>query len=134
MISFLYIIGALGAVSNLEKNETDSAIELMWCNPFSLNLTTAEPDIANCVDVYNVTSGKTQLISSNCSVFEECFIFRNDHNPDPAHVFLFVITPRNNLEGAINGTSSQLFGQFLPQSKTCCMILYKFKDAAMPIT
>ena len=51
--------GVLDAVSDLVSKNTSSAITLMWESLFSLNLTTAEPDIVYCMDVYDITSGRT---------------------------------------------------------------------------
>ena len=114
----LHNTGILKSVSNLTKNETDSMILLEWKHPFSLNLSTIEPDIAYCIDVYRyVTTGnETFMISSSCDVLDERFTFR-DKNPDPTNLFLFVVIPKSNVEGARNGTASQIIGQFLPQSK-----------------
>ena len=43
-------------------------IYLSWEPPFSFNLTTAEPDIAYCVDVYNITDEQFDHLSSICNV------------------------------------------------------------------
>ena len=117
MINFA---GVLEPVSNLTVNETYFTILLQWQRPFSLNLSTTEPDIAYCIDVYRMhyvkTRYETYMIRSNCDVLNESFTFK-DNNPDPTNLFKFVVIPMSNIEGARNGTPSQIIGQFLPQSK-----------------
>ena len=61
--------GTLESVINLTTTSMSSTIHLGWQPPFSLNLTTAEPDIVYCVDVFDITDERDHLIS-NCSVFE----------------------------------------------------------------
>ena len=80
----LIILGSLEAVVNLMAKFISSAIQLSWQRPFSLNLTTAEPDIVYCVDVFNITHGETERdhLISNCSLFEPYYTFAVD-DPDP---------------------------------------------------
>lgn len=121
----------LEAVSNLTKREMSSMILLQWQHPFSLNLSTIEPDIAYCVDVYRyaMTGNETFMINSNCSILDEHFTFW-DNNQDHTSFFLFMVIPRSNVHGARNGTPSQIIGQFQSQSKiyiistncNCCMV------------
>ena len=91
-----------------------SAIHLAWQPPFSLNLTTAEPDIVYCVDVFNITDGNTERdhLISNCSVFETYYNFEVD-NPDTKDLFQFIITARSNVEGARNGTAREVNATYL---------------------
>ena len=61
----------LGSPGNFKITATKvGEINLSWEPPFSLNLTTADPDIAYCVDVYNVTDidGRFSPLISNCDV------------------------------------------------------------------
>ena len=99
--------GTIQAVSNLAGVSTSSAIVLTWQAPFSLNLTTAEPDIVYCIDIFNITDGEAEAdhLINNCSVFEPLYKF-TIRNPDPEDLFQFVVTPRSNVEGARNGTPS----------------------------
>ena len=71
-----------------------SVISISWKAPFSLDLTTAEPDIQYCVDVYNVTEG--DLVESRCDITETSYTFTPD-NPSPDHLFNFTVTPRSNV-------------------------------------
>ena len=72
----IIILGSLEAVVNLMAKFTSSIIQLSWQPPFSLNLTTAEPDIVYCIDVFNITHGETERdhLISNCSVFQTYYI------------------------------------------------------------
>ena len=53
------VAGTLEAVLHLIGTSTSSAIQLSWQPPFSLNLTTAEPDIVYCVDILNIKSSRS---------------------------------------------------------------------------
>ena len=112
-------LGALEAVGNLSSRSTSSFIQLTWKPPFSLNLTTAEPDIVYCVDIFNIVAEEQEKehIMTNCSVFESCYYFTVD-NPDHRDIFQFTITPRSNVEGARNGTPSQINATFSFESKS----------------
>ena len=101
-------------------------IILSWVPPFSLDLTTADPDIAYCVDVYNITDGGLVHLSSICSILSPSYTFTVE-NPDPKDEFEFTITPRNNMEGARNGTSSRIIGTFSLQSKSSTVVDKKEK-------
>ena len=82
-------------------------IILSWDAPFSLNLT-SEPDVAYCVDIYNITvdKGEPNHILSDCNVFNTYFIY-NSTCSNPRDHFQFIIIPRSNVPGARNGTPSQ---------------------------
>ena len=98
------MIGELEAVGNLTGVSTSSAIHLTWHAPFSLNLTTSEPDIVYCVDIksFNISNGEDHLVT-NCSVFNTHYNFIAE-NPDPRNLYHLRVTPRSNVEGARNGT------------------------------
>ena len=81
-----------------------TTITISWTPPFSLNLTTAEPDIQYCVDVYNVTGGGDDHLQSVCDITDTYYTFTAS---DPDQLFNFTVTPRSNVEGSLNGTTSQ---------------------------
>ena len=117
--------GALESVGNLTYMSSVSVIALTWKPPFSLCLTTAHPDVVYCVDIFNVTTGvltRDHLVT-NCSVFEPCYNFTVEQ-PNARDLFQFIVTPRSNVEGAKNGTTNEINGTFLFQSKLltyhCC--------------
>ena len=102
---------------NLKRATTpdlsNSSITLTWERPYSLNLTTSEPDIIYCVDVYDATGGQEETarlnahLISDCTVLEESFTLKVD-NPDPNTLFRFVVIPRSNVQGAKNGTATSI--------------------------
>ena len=96
------IIGRLQSVSNIKKNFTI----ITWVAPFSLNLTNADPNIVYCVEVYNITCGRSLLIS-------ECDVMETSYTNDvllPGYIYEYTVTPRSNVEGATNGTSLTVIG------------------------
>ena len=112
---------SLEAVSNLTTVSTSSIIQLSWQPPFSLNLTTAEPDIVYCIDALNITNHQeaefeADNLVSNCSVFETYyqFVIVNLYTED---LFQFVVTPRSNVEGARNETPSVINVSYSFESK-----------------
>ena len=122
------MIDKLKAVGNLTGVSTSSAIYLTWRPPFSLNLTTAEPDIVYCIDIklFNITNGEDHLVS-NCSVFNTHYNFIAE-NPDP--LYHLRVTPRSNVEGAKNGTPSVINITLSFESK----LLHSFVCIALLIT
>jgi hypothetical protein len=88
----------LQGVHNLERN----ASTLSWEAPFSLNLTGVDPDIVYCVEVYNITCGRRDLVISDCNVTEPSYT--SDDIMD-GYIYEYTVTPRSNVEGASNGTS-----------------------------
>ena len=97
----ILILGQLDAVKDLDVEN----FTIIWRPPFSLNLTNANPDIVYCVDMYNVTCGRKDLIISDCNVTEPSYT-SDDIAPD-GYIYEYIITPRSNVEGARNGTPSQ---------------------------
>ncbi len=83
---------------------TSTSVTLTWDAPFSLDLTTAEPDIQYCVDVYSVPGG--QLVESTCDIINTNYTFSTSNQDQ----LVFAVTPRSNVEGSLNGTSNELFG------------------------
>ena len=79
---------------------------ITWEAPFSLNLTGVDPDIVYCVEVYNITCGRSLLIS-------ECDVMDTSYTNDdllPGYIYEYTVTPRSNVEGASNGTSLTVTG------------------------
>ena len=95
---------------DLDRNVTT----LSWEAPFSLNLTGVDPDIVYCVEVYNITCGRSLLIS-------ECDVVETNYTNDallPGQIFEYTITPRSNVEGASNGISINVTGLWLKMINT----------------
>ena len=84
---------------------------LSWNPPFSLDLTDVDPDIAFCVEVYNITCGGRELVFSDCNVTENSYT--SDAIAPDGYIYEYIVTPRSNVQGAQNGTPSQsLRGMF----------------------
>ena len=75
---------------------------LSWTAPFSLDLTNVDPDIAYCVDIYNITCGRRDLVLSDCNVTEPSYTF----DASDGYIYEYTVTPRSNVEGARNGIPS----------------------------
>ena len=98
-------IEPLDPVSDLHEDKT--SLTFHWDPPLSLDLTNANPDIAFCVDVYNITCGKRDLIASDCNLTEPSY---TRHVNGDGYVYEHVFTPRSNVPQASNGTSLSLKG------------------------
>ena len=89
-------------MNNIRRNTT----HLFWEAPFSLDLTGADPDIVYCVEVINITCGRSLLIS-------ECDVMETSYTNDallPGYIYEYTVTPRSNVKGATNGTSKTVTG------------------------
>ena len=102
--------GQLDKISDLEVNSTSSIIHLNWKRPFSLNLSSVDPDIIYCVDIFKVDDLQLSRdhLDSNCSVLEPHYTFALT-NEDPRALRQFTVTPRSNVEGARNGTPTSTY-------------------------
>ena len=86
-----------------DHNKQNSIIS--WNPPFSLDLTNVEPDIVYCVGVHNITCGGRELLISDCDVTETSYT--SDVIAPDGYIYEYIVTPRSNVEGALNGTPSQ---------------------------
>ena len=91
-------------MTNVQRNSST----LTWIHPPSLDLTHVDPDIAYCVEVYNITCGIRDLIISDCSVTEPSYA--SDVIMD-GYIYEYTITPRSNVPGARNGTADTVTGR-----------------------
>ena len=96
-------VGSLDVVRDIEIHVFNSTIS--WNPPPSLDLTNVEPDIVYGVDVYNITCGGRELLISDCDVTETSYT--SDVIAPDGYIYEYIVTPRSNVEGAINGTPSQ---------------------------
>ena len=109
-------LGPLDAVVNLTVKRTSSAIQLSWQPPFSLNLTTAEPDIIYCVNVFNITDEGMERdhLISNCNVSETYLVYNFVvENPDLNDLLQLIVTPRSNIEGSKSGNAKKINATFI---------------------
>ncbi len=99
-------VGPLHAVTDLAVNNVAgncSQLNVTWVAPFSLNLTTAEPDIQYCVDVYNVTEEEDDVLQSECDITTTQYLFDVAY---PVGTYKFSVAPQSNVDGSLNGTTS----------------------------
>ena len=101
----------------LERN----ASILSWVAPFSLDLTDVDPDIIYCVEVYNITCGRRDLIISDCNVTEPSYI--SGYMAPNDYIYEYTVTPRSNVEGASNGTSVTVAGMCKLMCVVCTFLL-----------
>ena len=97
--------GPLSPPSNLKVNSTI----ITWDPPYSFDLTDVDPDIAYCVEVYDITCGRRTLVDDDCNVTESNF---SSSNLVPGYLHETRITPRSNVIGAVNGTSLAVNGEY----------------------
>ena len=97
---------SLERIRSTYMNYSESHI-LRWEPAFSLNITNVEPDVIYIVELYRLnTTCFYQSLISLVATSETSFVFFAP--PYPHEV---IITPRNNVEGARNGTSSIYSGR-----------------------
>ena len=118
--------GPLQSVSNVNRSGTI----LSWVPPFSLDLTGIDPDIIYCVEVYNITCGRRDLIVSDCNVTEPSYT--SDDIAPHGYIYEYSVTPRSNVEGAKNGTSVTVSGMvtsivLVPVLRTHDLAVLSFK-------
>ena len=95
-----------GLLSKVESLVRD-LMTLSWTAPFSLDLTNVDPDIVYCVELYNITCGRSLLIS-------ECGVTETSYTNDALHsgyIYEYTVTPLSNVEGASNGTNNTVIGR-----------------------
>ena len=88
------------------SNLVRSTNTLSWDPPFSLDLTNIDPDIVYCVEVYNITCGRSLLISE-CDVMETSYTNNTLHS---RYIYEYTVTPRSDVDGARNETSPTEIG------------------------
>ena len=103
------VSGPLGAVTNLTS--TRDPFHITWEPPFSLNLTGVEPDIIYSIEIVAIVSGcnstEDLLFWSDSNVTNNYY---DGENFDPSYIYNITITPRSNVDDAIQGHTSVLKG------------------------
>jgi len=100
-------IGLLAAVGSLKANPEQTFVNLTWTPPFSLDITSIDPDFFYYVEVYNISAGVTLFNDSYrymYSVSEPRFNFEIP-SPSPCDLFEFRVIPSN---GAGNGSMASI--------------------------
>ena len=123
---FIYYVhtGLLQPVTNLyfDKNRSsNTTITISWDPPFSLNLTTAEPDIQYCVDVYNVTERENLTCAIKTDLLSQCLTETmysfHPQNPSPQYLFCFEVTASSNVFNSVTGNLSRQVSGYVLLSK-----------------
>ena len=96
---------------------------LVWTAPFSFDLTGVYPDIVYCVEVVNITCGRSLLIS-------ECDVIETSYTNDvllPGYIYEYTVTPRSNVEGAQNGTGATVIGVLATYMKSVNLVYFLYR-------
>ena len=62
-------------------------------------------------------------MESRCDITETSYTFTPD-NPSPTHLFNFTVTPRSNVQGSLNGNTSEPVQGFVIVGKKYMSVLY----------
>ena len=95
-------------MSNFERVTDSDKLQYIWEPPYSLDLTTVDPDILYCLNIVRVTCGVREHVISDCGI--------SDHNYtancllDLADLYEATITPRSNIITSCNGTQISVTG------------------------
>ena len=79
---------------------------IQWDVLPSLDLTDVDPDIVYSVELYKITCGEDIFICR-----EDVFVNSTNNTVDPMQIYKVIITARNNVEGARNGTRTEISGK-----------------------
>ena len=97
-------IGPLRSVTDFRRGSpNEGKINFFWTPPPTLDLTNVEPDIVYCVEVYDITCGKTEYLSGpyDCDLLNPVY----DADLDADKIYLVKVIARSNVVGAMNGTT-----------------------------
>ena len=102
----LFVLGPLRAISGVFRDNLANhvGVSYFWEPPSTLDLTGVEPDIVYCAEVYNITCGEENLISSDCEIMNPIYPASVGDGLDPSYVYEITVTPRSNIPGAANGS------------------------------
>ena len=109
MVCLHTTIGPLSAVTGFRRLSSN-LLTFSWTPPPTLDLTGIDPDIAYSIEIYNITCGSRDLVSSNYNLTTS---FYGAASIDPGHVYEVEVVPRSNVPGAKNGTAFVKYGKVL---------------------
>ena len=103
-----------------ERNSSSSLLTTRWSSLPSLDLNDTDPDIVYSVELYKITCGEDIFMSH-----EDVFVNSTNNTVDLLEIYKVIITARNNVEGAKNGTSVEMRGEWchMQYSITCIRYL-----------
>ncbi len=123
----LHIVGLLPAVGSLTATliPLDSIISLNWTAPYSLDITSVDPDISGyCVGVVNSTS--SLVMHSQCNITDTQYNYTVSPNDIVCDTYTFTVTPVNKVG---NGTSASVTRGILPSGEYLSFGCYKINYA-----
>ena len=88
-------------------NTTKALLTTHWSSLFSLDLNNTDPDIVYSVELYKISRCENVYIMSH----ENMSVNNTNYAIDPMEIYKVIITARNNVEGARNGTSVEIRGE-----------------------
>ena len=88
-----------------ERNSFSSLLTTRWLSLPSLDLNDTDPDIVYSVELYKITCGEDIFMSR-----EDVFVNSTNNTVDLMEIYKVIITARNNVERARNGTSVEIRG------------------------
>lgn len=98
-----------GPVDDLKLRSSPTEVILTWeASPI-----TADYTIQYCIAVYRTVGDLSMFVSSKCIVNRTSYVFSvSEGVPDPSDLFQFIITPSYDVDGARNGTPTNISGYF----------------------
>ena len=88
-----------------ERNYSFNILTYLWDPLPSLNLTDIDPDIVYTVELYQITCGQSILISH-----ETVAEYSISYTVDLMQIYKAVLSPKNNVVNARNGTNAVIRG------------------------
>ena len=102
-----HLLGPLSSVADLRTSGNATSVTISWTAPFSLDVTSVDPDIWYSVLIYNVTDEPTAVPCTDCiNITETHYTFTPDY-PSPCQEYIFTVIPLN---GAGQGETSHISG------------------------
>ena len=89
------------------RNDSSNALITSWDSLPSLDISGADPDIVYGVELYKITCGQDIFVN-----YEVATKNYTSNTIDPYQIYKAVISPRNNVVGARNGTSVIIEGVY----------------------
>ena len=100
----MIVTGPLDSVDDIVRHSS----LITWRAPFSFDLTNTHPDIAYCVEIYNITCEIKNTVITDCDVFEESYTASLSFG----FIYEIAVSPRSNITGSKNGTKAVINGNF----------------------
>ena len=91
---------------SINRNSLSALLTTRWSSLPSLDLNDTDPDIVYSVELYKITCGEDIFMSH-----EDVFVNSTSNTVDPMEIYNVIITARNNVERARNGTSVEIKGE-----------------------